>query len=212
VTRSDRIDELAGRSNGDDVAVIDDRDAIAQSFGFFHVMRRQDDRTSGSLQILDQLPELSTRLRIESSGGLVEEKQLRVSNERAGNRKSLLLSARETADPRTPLFAELDDADHFVDGATPVVEAAEKTKSLEDGQLLRELRILELNAEPLPQIAAIVLPRSSENYHLPGIPRQESFAYLYCSGLAGAIGAEQSETLPGGNIQIEAVHGDHIAV
>ena len=59
-------------------------------------------------EALDQLPELPARLRVEPGRRLVEEEQLGVADQRAGEREPLLLPARELADPRPRLLVELD--------------------------------------------------------------------------------------------------------
>ena len=48
---------------------------------------------------------------IEPGGRLVEEEQLRVADQRAGQRQPLLLAAGELADPRVALLLELHQRD-----------------------------------------------------------------------------------------------------
>ena len=73
--------------------MIHDRDAVAQPLGFVHVVRGQNDRPPGLLEVFDQIPQLATGLRIESGCRLVEEQQLRATDQCAGEREPLLLSA-----------------------------------------------------------------------------------------------------------------------
>ena len=58
------INQVGGRSLGDHLPVIDDGQAIAQAFGFVHVMRRQQDRASGLLEFANDVPELAAALGI----------------------------------------------------------------------------------------------------------------------------------------------------
>src|SRR6185436_9394224 len=125
--------------------MIDDRDTIAQTLGFLHVVRGQNDRSPFRLELGDEVPELATRLRIESGGRLVEKQQLRIPDERAGDGEPLLLSAGQSADAGQSLLAELDLIDDLANVACLTVEALEKRERLVDGELLGELGILELD-------------------------------------------------------------------
>ncbi len=55
---------------------VDDRDAIAEPLGFFHVVRRVDDGAAVAVQRLDVLEDLVARLRIDADRRLVEQQQL----------------------------------------------------------------------------------------------------------------------------------------
>ena len=96
---SDR-DQLARRAERDHLAVIDDRDAVAEHLRFVHVVRREHDRAAERFEFGDQIPELAARLRIETGGRLVEKEQIGIADDRARERETLLLSARQLADAR----------------------------------------------------------------------------------------------------------------
>src|SRR5688500_14539703 len=72
VFRPKRGDELARRAEGDPLSVIHDGHTVAESLGFFHVVGGEQDGTAGRLQSFYQAPELSPRLRIQTSGRLVQ--------------------------------------------------------------------------------------------------------------------------------------------
>src|SRR5437868_2454771 len=93
-----RFSKLARRAERDDMAVIHDRDPVAETLCLLHVVSGENDRPSLFLELRDQVPELSARLRVEASSRLVEKKKLRVANERTRNCQPLLLSARQGAD------------------------------------------------------------------------------------------------------------------
>ena len=65
----------------DDVAMIDDGDAIAEALGFFHVMRGVDDRSALAAQFLDHFENTVARLRIDAHGGLVEQHHARAMHQ-----------------------------------------------------------------------------------------------------------------------------------
>ena len=99
-----------------------------------------------------------------------------------------------------------------VDRAAALVEAPKQPHRLVDGELLGELRFLELNAEPLAQLALVPVPAQSEQLDLAGIRRQQPFADLDRRRLAGAVRAEQTEAFAGGDDEVEPVDGAHVAV
>ena len=100
--------QLRRRSLLDDAPVIDDRDAVAQPFGFFHVVRGQHDRAARAAKAQHQLPQLAARLRIQPGRRLVEEQDVRLADQRARDRQPLPLAARQLADPRVTLLSQLD--------------------------------------------------------------------------------------------------------
>src|SRR4029077_13214349 len=57
-------DQLARGAQGDDLAVVDDRDAIAKALGLVHVVRRQQDGAAAATDGPDDAPELAARLRV----------------------------------------------------------------------------------------------------------------------------------------------------
>ena len=67
---------LARRAHGDDAALVDDGHAVAELFGFFDVVRGQQDGALLAAQLGDQLVDFEARLRIEAGGGLVEKQEL----------------------------------------------------------------------------------------------------------------------------------------
>ena len=100
---------------------------------------------------------------------------------------------------------------HGVD-LTPVpVEAAEQPDRLLHGELLGELRLLELDAEPLAERALVAVPPLPEHFDHALVGRRESLADLDRRRRPRAIRAEQPEALPRGHREIEAVHGDDVA-
>ena len=62
VMTAEAIDEIGGRAFGDDLAMIDNGETIAQAFGFVHVMGREQDRPATLLEGADDVPELTAAL------------------------------------------------------------------------------------------------------------------------------------------------------
>ncbi len=85
--------QSAGRIQGDDAAVVDDRDAVAQRIGFEHVMGGQQDGLLFRLQVQDHLAELARPDRVQAEGGFIQEQDVRVVQQRARHVQALLHAA-----------------------------------------------------------------------------------------------------------------------
>src|SRR5690348_5311995 len=106
--------------------MVDDGDAVAESLGFVHVVRGEENRAARGLEFLDEIPDLAARLRIESGRRLVEEEQIRITDDRARNRQPLLLTAGQFSDTTVALLVELHESDDVVDAAAPRIKAAKQ--------------------------------------------------------------------------------------
>src|SRR5437588_1870906 len=192
--------------------MIDDRYAITESLGLLHVVSREDDRPAFGLKLLDQLPELAARLRIESGRRLVEKKQLRISNQRAGNRKTLLLSTRERTDAGVPLFAQLHFVDHISHIAWVAIEALKQRERFINRELLGQLSVLELDAEQLAQFAGVRLPAAAEHFDTARVSGEKSFTDLDGGRFSRSVRTEEPETFSSLYLEVQSVDGDDIVV
>ena len=108
-----RIDQLADGPQLEDLAVVHDRQAVAQDLGFLHVVRRQEDRPALRSEPPDDVPQRAPGGRVHAGRRLVEEHELGVADERQGDRESLALAARQVLRPRAPLLAEVHQPDQL---------------------------------------------------------------------------------------------------
>src|SRR5258705_1572796 len=205
VVRAQRRNQLLGSSLGDDLPVINDRDATTEALGSSHVMRRKQTVAARGAKAADDLPQLPARLRVEPRRGLVEEQQLGLAHERARHREPLLLPAGQGHDARVALLVELDEGEHLCDGVRLPVERSKQREDFTHGDLVGELRFLQLNAEPLAQGAprGAVAPRRPQNLDVAGVGRREALEDLDRGGLPGAVRPEQPEALAGRDRQVE---------
>ena len=143
---------------------------------------------------------------------LVEEQQVGLAHQRAGHRQPLPLPARELAHPRAALLPELHHRDHLGDFRPAKVETAEQPKRLFDRQLLGELGLLQLHAEPLAQLGAVGLPAQSQQFDRPGVGLEQPLADLDGGGLPRPVRSQQSEALARARLEIDPVHRNHVRV
>ena len=140
-------------------------------------------------------------------------------NSRSGSPTSAHATARRCFCPPDSLPTqlpalrlELDHREHLVDRRAAVVERPEQRDDLFDGELVAELRLLELDTEPLPQRVVVGAPAHAEDLDVAGVRLDQAFEDLDGGRLAGAVRPEQAEALPCPHLEIEAGHGDDVAV
>src|SRR6266550_974146 len=105
--------ELGGRSQGDDPTLVDDRDPITE-LRLVHVVRGHEERYAlAAPQLVQVVPDVLPRLRVESEGRLVEEQDLGVVEHPAGDLEPTLHPARERADERVRSIRQLDDVEQL---------------------------------------------------------------------------------------------------
>src|SRR5207253_1817458 len=79
----------------DDVPVIEMDDALTERVDDLGVVRRDHERRAEIVHPKEELDDLPARDRVEVVGGLVRDEDARAIHERASDRRSLLLAARE---------------------------------------------------------------------------------------------------------------------
>src|SRR5690606_40415895 len=81
----------------DDGALVDDRDVAAQLLGLFQVMGGEDDGHPLAVELGDEVPHRAAQLDVDAGGGLVEDQQARLVDQRAGDHQAALHAAGEHA-------------------------------------------------------------------------------------------------------------------
>ena len=120
-------DQLAGEPLRDDLALIDDGDAIAEAFGLVHVMRGQQDGPATLAQVADDVPELAAGLGVQAGRRLVEEQDLGVADQGDRDREPLLLASGKLLDEGIGLAFQRDPRNDVIGSSQPrLVEAPEK--------------------------------------------------------------------------------------
>ena len=115
-------------------------------------------------------------------------------------------------DPRAALLLELHQRDDLVGRRAAVEEAAEQAQRFDDRQLVGELRLLQLDAQPLTQRQRVGGPPQPEHLDVAGVRLRQPFADLDRRRLAGAVRPQQAEAFAGAHVQLDAVDGDDVLV
>jgi hypothetical protein len=214
VLRAERGDERTRRVERDHPAVIHDGDPVAQPLRLLHVVRRQEHRAAVRAEAADHVPQLPARLRIEPGRRLVEKEELRTRHQGARHREALLLPSRELPHPGGALLLELHEPEYLLHRVGGAVEAPKQPHRLFHREFVGQLRLLQLDAEPLPQRPRLRRPgpMPPQDLDCPGVGGREPLEDLDGSGLARAVRPEQAEALAVGHGQVEPCDRDDIRV
>src|SRR5262249_59309765 len=90
---------------------------VAELRCLLHVVRRQQDGGAGTLERADALPDEPPGLGIESGGGLVEDEQSWLVEQRARQHESPAHASRERLDALAAMIAELGETDQLLRAA-----------------------------------------------------------------------------------------------
>jgi hypothetical protein len=199
-----------------DASTVDDGDARAELVGFLHVLRGQEDRRPGCVQLSYLLPQRGAGVGIEARGGLVEEHHLGLVHQGEGQVEPSLHPSRvrghtpvrcpgqadRVKKPRRPLST--------FGGIDPVQDGLEMEQLASAHQRV-ERRLLEGHADRSPNRVGLgghVVARH------PGSSRgrlQQGGEHAHRGRLPGAVGPEEPEDLAAPDPEIDAVHGDDVA-
>src|SRR4051812_33041030 len=141
-------------------------------------MRREQDRAAIRPEPLEHVPELPAGLRVQTGRGLVEKEQIRIACERARDREPLLLPARQRPDPAAAFALERDDVEQLTDLPSAPVKGPEQAQHLLDRQLVAELCLLQMDAEPFAQLTLAGFPAESENFDAASVRREQPLQNL----------------------------------
>ena len=88
----------ARRTLGHDLGLVHDDQPVAQLLGLVHVVRGEHERHALLLEPVQAVPEQVARLRVEAGRRLVEQQQVGLVDQRAGDRQPPLHAARQRVD------------------------------------------------------------------------------------------------------------------
>jgi hypothetical protein len=175
--------------------------------------RQEDDHVGGDVG--EQVVEADALFRVEAGGGLVDDDQLGIAEQRLGDAEALPHAAGEAAEMVLAHGMEVDAVQERVDGPAPRrrVDDALQSREVVEEILGRHLRV---DAEVLRQVAEDLAHRVLVAQHVDlaagqaaqrraaGVGILQRRERSHQRRLAGAVGAEQAEHA-GRNRQRDAV-------
>ena len=205
--------QLGGRVDGERLAVVDDRDPLAQLVGLLHVVRREQRRLPGAVEVLEDPPEVDPRLGVDAGGRLVEEEHPRLVHERAGHHQPLRETAREVEDHRVGALGERELLEQLVGsrpgaGARDAEEAAVVVEVLPDGERAVERVRLRDDADLALHVGGVAADVEAGDERAPAGRDDGRREHPDRRRLARAVRAEQAEELAAPHLEVEPVDGD----
>ncbi len=177
-------------------------------------MTREHDRLAQRRELLDQIPHLDARARVEPIRGLVEDQHFGVVQQRPGDGQALLHALGHRRDePRTQRtkIGQLHDG---VDGALArarldSVRGREELQVFVHGHALVNLEPIRHEAEQAPNVQGALDHVVAADEHPPLIGLQERRHHAKGGGLPGAVGADEPEDLSLGHLKPDVVEDLH---
>ncbi len=163
-----------------------------------------------------EVAELLDLLVVEPAGGLVEEQQGRLGDQRAGDLDTLLRAVRQGRGGEPRAIGEADDVERFEGLLLPHPAAAGVPADedvLEHGHRAEEVDVLEGARDPAAHdsVGRRLEQRRPVELHLSLVRRVEPRDDVERRRLAGAVRADQPGHDPLGDLERDAVEGDNAA-
>ena len=185
--------QLAGGALGDDATAADHDDLVGRLLHLVQQVGGQQHRASLVGEPAQQAAHPVDALRVETVGGLVEDQDLRVAQQSAGDAEALAHPERVVAQPAARLVRrQADEREHLVDAGA---RSADGDRSEREGLATRAARVLggcvEQGADLKGGVGQVAVARPQD----PGLSRGgrgQAAHDAHGGGLAGAVGPEEA--------------------
>ena len=201
---------------GDDLAVLDDQQAVAGLADLREDVAREEDGVLPA-EHLDGRAHLDDLHRVEAAGRLVEDQELGLVHQRLGHADALPVAVRQAGDQLVVHLAGGGLLLRFGHRARRVAggDAAQlrgEGQVPPDGHLAVERRRVGEKPDAAPHLVRIARDVDPVDGHLAGGRQQHAAEDLQRRGLAGAVEAEKADDLAAIDREVEVVDGGVLAV
>ncbi len=198
-------------------ALLDDADAGADVGQFRQDVARHDHGLVHSAQPLEQVPHLDAGAGVEAAGRLVEQQDLRIVQQRAGQADPLRLPATERVDHRVALEAHVDQvelllADLPPAGAVDAVGGGEEFEVLDDGHVVVHAEEVGHVADQPPDLLRMRVDALAADVGFAVVGLKQRGDHPHRGRLARAVRADESEDVAFLERKVDLVRGDQVAV
>ncbi len=210
--------DLLGGADLAELAAAEDRHAVGDREGFLLVMGDHDGGDAGGLEHAAQLyAHLGAQLGVEVGQRLVEQQQLRLGGQRAGNRDALLLAAGELVRVALRVAAQVDQRQHLGHArgaalARPALQA--EGHVLRDAHVRKQRIVLEHHADAalLGADPATAGDDLAGDLDLALVGAVEPGDQAQRGRLAAAAGADDQQDLAGRDLEVELAQRLDLAI
>ena len=193
----------------DDLALVDDADAVGHLLGFFDVVRGQDDGDAGGAQRTHHVPHVLAQLDVDAGGRLVEEQHLRLVRERLGDQHAPLHAAGQRHDLVVLLVPQRERPQHLLDVGRDRRQAEQPAAERDRGPHRSRTHRCgsSCGTSPIKRAGGAIVgedvvaadgDRAGRRRHDPADDADQR-------GLAGAVRPEQRENLALVDVEIDAL-------
>src|SRR5438552_1395108 len=211
--RADRGLQLRGTSFGDDLAQVDNRDALAELVRLFHVLGREEDRhLLFPVEATQVLPHRGPRLRVEARRGLVQEQNSRVVHEPGTQVEPPPHPARVRVRAAVRSIFQLQDIEELLDAlvhkrAGHVIKPTYQPEVLPSGEFSIDPDGLSRVADHAPDVHPIALDIEARDADGAARLREKRRDDPDDRRLAGPVGPEETEELALAHGETDVVDG-----
>ena len=195
-----RLLQRLRRIEREQLAAIDDADAVA----VLHLLDVMGGDHDGDAALGAEAPQIApdalARLGVEADGRLVEQQDLGIMDQRAGDLEPALHARGQRAHRLRRPVGELDEVQHLLDAVAPQLarhaeDEAMQLEVLAHRQAVVEARLLEDDAEPPAGGERLSRDIGTADQRDAAVGRQDGAEDVHQRRLAGAVGSEQREQL-----------------
>ena len=192
----------------DDLALVDDADAVGHLLGLLDVVRGQDDGDAGGAQRAHHLPHVLAQFDVDARGRLVEKQDLRLVRQRLGDHHAALHAAGQRDDLGVLLVPQRQVLQHLLDMGG-VLRLAEQAAAEADGRPHRfegvGVQFLRHQADQRARGAIVASMSWPSTVTLPVARIDDAADDADQRGLAGAVRPQQREDLAAPDVEIDVV-------
>ena len=201
----------AGRAAGPQLALLHNRQPVAESFRLFHIVGGQ--HYGGALGAAggNQLPHGAAGLRVEAGRRLVQDYQFGIVDQRGGQGEPLPLAARQGADAGAGLVGQPHPFQQFARRQADGIETAQQRQDFGQMEIFVVGRGLQLHPDAAFDGFGVLRQFHTEDAEAAGGGRLQPLGHFQGGGFAGAVGPQQPEHLARRHRERNAVHGGKVA-
>ena len=168
-------------------------------------------------QLAKELAQLDPGARVQPGGGLVEQQDLRIVDERVGEAQPLLHAARQRLDVVVALVAEVDELEQVGDHPPPprrpdAVAAREEVQVFPHLHVVVDAERVRHEPEDAPDLVRVPGDGHAGDLGLARRRQQQRRQDPQRRRLAGAVGPDETEDLALLHRQVDAGHGERAVV
>ena len=196
--------------------MVQDRDLVGELVGLFQILGGEEDRDPGGHELADELPHGAAAARVQAGRRLVQEDDARVADQ--GHRQ-VEPAAHAAGIGAGRLPGRLDQIEPVQQLGRPppalrpvqMAQVSHQDQVLFAGEQLVHRRELAGDTDDRAHRIRFLGQVVATDGYLARVGADQGGQDLHHGGLAGAVGAEQREDRPLGDLQVDAVENDLVA-